>query len=124
MKLEDNVLDFKKNDENQNNVKNAIKILVQAKYSNKAFQPDKQALLEKMQRLQKSLPGQKEELGEEMEKLLEELDKYEGVEVVVLNKVYPGVKVNIQNQKYAVDEERTYVKFKLVDKEVVCGKYK
>lgn len=123
-KLEEVDFNIQKSEENEKNVKNAIGILVKMKYSKKEFPPEKQALLEKMQRLQKALPEQREEFKKERASLIKEMEKYSGAEIVVLNKVYPGVKISIQNQKYTVDEERSSVAFKLIDKEVVCEKCK
>ena len=74
-----------------------------------------------MQNLRKVLPEQKKEFEQEKENVQRELMKYQNAEVRVLNKVYPGVKVTVLNQKYTVTEERSAVSFRLIDKEVVCG---
>jgi len=112
---------MKQNEDNEENVKKAISALIQLKYTQKRkFTSDKAILLAKMQGLRKVLPQQKEELEQEKKNFEKELMKYQDATVKVLNKVYPGVKVTILNEKYTVTEERTNVSFRLVDKKVVC----
>ena len=121
-RLEELEHEMKQNESNEDNVKKAISTLIQLKYTQKKkFTADKAALLAKMQGLRTGLPRQKEELEQEKTNVQKELMKYQNAEVKVLNKVYPGVKVTILNEKYTVTEERSNVSFRLIDKEVVCG---
>jgi len=120
-RLEEIEREMKQNEDNEENVKKAISALIQLKYTQKRkFTSDKAVLLAKMQGLRKVLPQQKEELEQEKKNFEKELMKYQDATVKVLNKVYPGVKVTILNEKYTVTEERTNVSFRLVDKKVVC----
>lgn len=119
-KLDEIEFNLKKNEENAENVKKAIYTLITAKGSAKGLSKDKEALLEKMQRIRNVLPEQKKELEREKENIQNEAQKYNKVEVRVYNKVYPGTKITIINRKYAVNEERSNVTFRLVEGEVVC----
>ncbi|MFC1558386.1 FapA family protein [candidate division KSB1 bacterium] len=121
-RLEELEHEIKQNENNDDNVKKAISTLTKLKNIKKnKFPAEKAALLTKMQGLQKVLPQQKEGFEQEKADIQKELMKYQYAEVKVFNKVYPGVKVTILNEKYAVTEERTNVSFRLIDKEVVCG---
>ena len=121
-KIEEIEFNLKKNEENEENVKNAIYSLVSAKFSKKGFSSEKEKLLEKMRRIQSALPKQREELEKEKENIHKELQKYKNAEIKVYNKIYPGVKITILDKKYMVNEERAFVSFKLIDDEIVCGK--
>ena len=121
-KLLENELNIEKNRGNISNVKKAIYQLIQLKYSKNGLTPEKAGLLAKMQKIQKILPAQNEELEKEKEEMSKAMQMYKNAEIKVFNKVYPGVKISILDKKYSVLEERSYVSFKLLENEVVCTK--
>jgi len=121
-KIEEIEFDLKKNEENAENVKNAIYALASSKLSKNGISNEKEKLLEKMRRIQSALPKQREELEKEKENVHRELQKYKNAEIKVFNKIYPGVKITILDRKYVINEERAFISFKLRDDEIVCGK--
>lgn len=111
--------DIKKTEENSENVKKAIYTLAKIKISKKSLPPDKQALMEKLQNLQKILPEQKEGLFKQKESVMAEYAKYAGAQIKVYSTIYPGVRVTIQNLNKNINEERKNVTISIKDNEIV-----
>ncbi|MFC1726884.1 DUF342 domain-containing protein [candidate division KSB1 bacterium] len=109
---------LKKNDLNADNVKKAIYNLVKVKIDIGELPPDKKALLEKLQNLQKILPQQKENLEKEKEKIMLEFAKFADSKIRVYNELYPGVRVSIQNCNKNINEDYKNVTITLKDGEI------
>ncbi len=118
-KMKKNEEELKKNIENFENVKKAVYSLVKYRISQGGLNPEKQALLLRLQKLQELLPKQCEQLEQEKVRLEDEIEKHKGVTITVKQKVYPGVRINIQKFKKTIHEELENVVFAVEDNEII-----
>jgi len=117
-KLEEAKLELAKNEENLVNVKKAIYKLIKLKMGQKKLTKEQENLLLKLQQLQSVLPAQRQKKAEEIEKIEEEMKKYEGSEISVEATTYRGVRLRISKYKKNINEETKGVKYQIKDAEI------
>ena len=81
--------------------------------------PDKQALLEKLEKAKKTIPLKLETLTKEKENLSKEQKEIEKAYAVAERGVYPKVQVFIGNQWITIQDTLGPSQFRLVESEVV-----
>jgi len=118
--IEDNL---QKNEENLKNLKNAIVTIVKSDKTKGGISPEKKKLMKKMQDIINSIQVVQENYNREKAKIEQELEEFSQVKIIVKDKVYPGVKIYIQNKKTSIKKELPGTIFGVENNELVSYDY-
>ena len=112
--------DIAKNQESLNQIEKSIAFIYKQKINAKGvLPPDKQALIEKLELAQKTMPDKLKSLLNEKENLLKEQEHISKAYAVANKGVFSKVQVHIGNQWITTDDNLEPSKFKIVGSEVV-----
>jgi len=118
IKLEEISLNLLKNEENQQNLKNAIVAIVKADNTKGGISEEKKKLMRRMQEIINSVPQAQAQLNAQKDELERELEEYNQVRVKVKDKLFPGVKIYIQNKKTSIKQETSGAEFGIEANEI------